>query len=303
MPATRRKASFARACPACDGRVYRRLARVRGTTIWQCTGCGLATWDWPPQDAAHFYDGTYWRSDDVGRGYADYFALARATGLTHRRRLDWLRRRGAAAGSASARPRLLDAGAGPGFFVQAARDAGYAAIGLEVSREAVTYAREQLGQDVRAGEIRPVDVPRGPFDVVTLWDVVEHLPAPLAALRALTDQLRPGGLLAVSTGDLSSLLAWLSGARWHLFTLPEHLWFFTPWSLERLLRRAGLVPLGRRYETGWFTLRYLAERVEAMVLRRRVISTRLGGLGALPVPMNLADVMTVVCRRGGAQGE
>lgn len=268
------------------------VQHVRGTRIVQCTTCHLATWNWDTFDPASFYDASYWQSADVGKGYANYFALAHALALTNQRRLHWLQ--------GLLRPgqtRLLDAGCGPGYFVKAACDVGFGAAGVEVSQFAVDYARGVLGLDVSPGEVTDRDLPDRTFDLITMWDVVEHLPAPDATLRALHDRLAPGGLIVISTGDFASLVARLSGPRWHLFNLPEHLWFFTPNSLRLLLRRTGFSPLGVNYEVCWYSLRYLAERLEAMFLRRRVVSSRIGAWQGVALPVTLADVMTFVARR------
>ena len=294
MSRAHRRAHDDRECPACEQRSYCPLTMVRGTQIVQCTACGLATWNWQGFDPETFYDASYWRSHDPHKGYADYFALAAATQRTHTARLRWIRK----APSVATRPiRLLDAGCGPGFFVQAAARSGFTAAGVELSQAAVSHARDELGQNVWQGRVEPADLHDGPYDVVTLWDVIEHLPDPAASLAALSGVLNPGGLLAVSTGDVTSLTARLSGARWHLFTLPEHLWFHTPNSLRRLLRRAGLHPIDCRYEVCWYTVRYLAERLEAMFGSRGWISSRLGAIGRRVVPATLADVVTVLARK------
>ncbi|MGD8450518.1 MAG: class I SAM-dependent methyltransferase [Phycisphaerae bacterium] len=281
-------------CPACGGGDFRPWHNVRGTQLVRCSDCGLGTWAWAGVDLAAIYDADYWRSTETGRGYADYFSLAQAMTRTHGQRLSWIARqlrRGAS--PAGAQLRLLDAGCGPGYFVAAAQQAGFVASGVEISTYAIEFARRELGQDVRQGHICRADLPDGPFDVVTMWDVLEHLPDPSAALTAVADVLRPGGLLLLSTGDAASLAARLSRSRWHLFTLPEHLWFFNPASLRHLLRGAGLEPAGQRYEICWYTLRYLVERLEAMAGGRRYVSPRLGPLGRLVLPMTLADVVTV----------
>ncbi len=292
-------------CPTCQTRAYVPYRTVRDTALYRCTTCGLATWDWSGFDFAAFYDASYWQSSDVTKGYADYFSLAGAMAATRRRRLRWIARTldvaGDAAGANSARLKLLDAGCGPGFFVQAAGSAGFAATGVEVSDFAVCFAREQLKQDVWLGQVRREDLRGGPYDVITLWDVIEHLPDPAESIRAIADNLRPGGLVAVSTGDLATLVARCSGSRWHLYNLPEHLWFFTAESLRTLLRRAGLEPVASRYEICWYPARYLVERLESSFGLRRGVSRWLGPLGRIAVPVTLGDIVTVLARRTAAR--
>lgn len=284
-------------CPACTIDRYELLMTVRGTQIVRCAGCGLATWDWRGLDLQAFYDESYWRSTQTGKGYVDYFALADAMDSTHRKRLRWIHNLLLAQSVQQATPRLLDAGCGPGFFVKAAAEKGFQAAGVEVSAFAATFASEQLGQNVWHGQVRREDLRGGPYDVVTMWDVIEHLPDPADALAALATTLRSRGLIILSTGDRSTFAARLSGARWHLFTLPEHLWFFTRHSLTRLLARCGLNVVGYRYEVCWYPLRYLIERIEAVAGSRGVLSTRLGCFGRIRLPATLGDIVTVVARK------
>jgi 2-polyprenyl-3-methyl-5-hydroxy-6-metoxy-1,4-benzoquinol methylase len=287
-----------RTCHACGHGDLHTLTSVRGTTIVQCPKCKLATWDWAHFDSEAFYDASYWQSDNVGKGYADYFALADALVATNQKRLKLIERlRGGAVPPGEQPLKLLDAGCGPGFFVRAAHEAGYDAAGVEVSQFAVDFARGELGLNLRQGQVCKEDLPAGPFDVITLWDVIEHLPDPAQAIADLAAALAPNGLLLLSTGDVDSIVAKLSGARWHLFTLPEHLWFFTPASLRTLMERAGLDVVDRRYEVCWYPIRYLTERLEAMFVRRRVVSPLLGPVGRITLPVTLADVVTMAARK------
>jgi 2-polyprenyl-3-methyl-5-hydroxy-6-metoxy-1,4-benzoquinol methylase len=288
-----------RPCPACGGTQFDPLVVVRNTPIRRCAGCRLATWDWGSFDPTAFYDESYWKSADVGKGYADYFAMAGAMQYTHAHRLAWIQRllRTSAAPTPesahlAAAPALLDAGCGPGFFVKAAANAGFTAAGVEISEFAANFARQELGLNVWPGGVRRAELGRGPYDVVTLWDVIEHLPDPTDSLAAINSVLRPGGLLVLSTGDVDSLVAKLSGARWHLFTLPEHLWFFNRQSLRRLLARTGFGLLQCKYEVCWYTTRYLVERLESVFGARRRTSKYLGALGRIPIPVTLADIVT-----------
>jgi 2-polyprenyl-3-methyl-5-hydroxy-6-metoxy-1,4-benzoquinol methylase len=74
--------------------------------------------------------------------------------------------------------RLLDVGAATGFFVEQAREVGWDAVGVEPSEWAAAYARNELGVEVRTGTLEAMRFPDGTFDVVTLWEVIEHLPDP-----------------------------------------------------------------------------------------------------------------------------
>jgi len=159
--------------------------------------------------------------------------------------------------------------------------------------------RERLGQQIVTG---PIDCDHlaqagGPFDLITLWDTIEHLHAPDEAVRLLAERLEPGGVLTLSTGDITALVTRLSGPHWHLYNLPEHLWFFSVQALKRLLRRAGLEVLDVHREVCWYTAQYLLDRLVISMCRRPVPLPRPAILGRLSVPVTLLDIVTLHARK------
>jgi len=109
---------------------------------------------------------------------------------------------------------LLDVGCGEGFFLFNASKAGYVTKGVELSRDAARYARKEFGMDVEAKPLEELQLVENHFDVVTLWVVLEHVPYPLPLLKEVHRMLKPGGLLAVSTPNVGSMLAKILGKRW-----------------------------------------------------------------------------------------
>ncbi len=137
--------------------------------------------------------------------------------------------------------RLLDAGAGRGRFVAAARLAGYDAFGIEPSRRGPGAPWvEQASIDDAAIEPRSVDV-------VTLWHVLEHLDDPAAALNRIANWLRPGGGLVVGVPNLASLQARIGGERWYHLDVPRHRVHYTPDGLHALLRSNGFTVHATRH--------------------------------------------------------
>jgi SAM-dependent methyltransferase len=273
-------------CPVCGAAAPRPKLRVGAVEILECGACGLAWWSPDPGDAAaSLYDAGYFGDAASERGYDDYGGLERSLRQTFARRLRRLRLPAPGA-------RLLDVGAAYGFAVAEARRAGWRAWGLEVSTAAARQAA-RAGLPVLVGSAERAPFAAGSFAAVTLWDVLEHLPNPHAAVAELARLLHPGGRLALTTGDVGSLVARLSGSRWHLYSLPEHLYFFSRTSLRRLLAAHGLRIEWMRAEGARYTLGYLAERLR---------KTLLGLSPARPVrfpgadwslPINLFDIVTV----------
>jgi SAM-dependent methyltransferase len=136
------------------------------------------------------------------------------------------------------RGRLLDIGCAAGYFLHAA-SAHYDVTGVEVSAFAAQHARDEFGHRVFTGEIFDAPLADAEFDVVTMWDVVEHLAEPRAVLGEVARVMRTGGLLALTTGDVEGPLASRDLERWDLMCPPAHLLFFAPRTIERLLNDAG----------------------------------------------------------------
>ncbi len=136
--------------------------------------------------------------------------------------------------------RILDVGTSYGFFLVAARERGWSAVGVEIAPEPAEYARRTYGLDVRTGTLDTVGLDPESFDVVTIRHVLEHVPDPLGLLRQAGTLVRPGGLVLVAVPNLASLAFRLNGRYWWWIDPPTHLYYFTPRTLRAMLERAGL---------------------------------------------------------------
>src|SRR2546423_10829138 len=88
--------------------------------------------------------------------------------------------------------RLLDVGASAGFFVAASRDAGWDASGVELSDDTARVAREVRGAEVTTGRLEDLDLEPGALDVITLWDVIEHLADPSGTMAIVSAAVKAG---------------------------------------------------------------------------------------------------------------
>jgi len=134
---------------------------------------------------------------------------------------------------------LLDLGCGAGFFVKNALDRGWKGHGLEMLPEYVKYAQENLGlHQVHQGSLDN-SLPFQPetFDVVTMWDLIEHLRHPLACLEKINRATKPGGLLVIWTPNVKNSI--FVKEQWLSYGIKQHIYFFSRNSLEQLLQKTG----------------------------------------------------------------
>jgi len=138
----------------------------------------------------------------------------------------------------TATPKLLDVGAGNGYFVYLARNEfGMRADGLEISTAEVEYARTTFGVELLRGDLSVVT---GRYDVITSFNVLEHVKEPTSLLEEMTERLAPGGLLVITTPNPSCIHRRLRCLhKWNMVCPPHHINLFTRAALQELLARKG----------------------------------------------------------------
>ena len=240
-------------CALCNGD-SRPLFRVDGALIVQCMKCALVRQDTRPPAPADFYDSAYYATDNPKGGYSNYFLDADVNRRTFQRRLRAIEKR------YGRRGRLLDVGAALGDFVLEAQAAGWQAEGVEISGYAAARARGR-GAVVHAGLLEQLRLPASRFDVVTLYDTIEHLTDPVATLREITRLLVPGGLLHVVTPNVGGFQARALRQRWYHYKPGEHLFYFSPATLRSAIERGDLTWQGWARAGSYLTLTYVFDRL------------------------------------------
>ncbi len=193
---------------------------------------------------------------------------------------------------------LLDVGAYIGIFVETACANGWQAEGVEPSAWAVAQAQAR-GLPVHQGTQQASILTGREFDVVTMWDVIEHETDPSGELRRAYHLIKPGGWLAVHTMDIDSLTARLMGRRWPWF-MDMHLYYFSQETLSEMIRRNGFDVVWSGAQGRYLRLRYLASRLAGLNRSLGRAATSIinrFGLGHLPIPLNFGDLITVYARK------
>jgi len=223
------------ACPVCDGSHFEPLFEKNGEPFVRCEGCGLVLINPRPVFGivADTYDAAY--SEAYIRKAAK--KRARCTRWVSR-----LQRRHVARG------RWLDVGCSAGFVVEAAAAAGFEAFGVELEAAAVAFARATLKlPNVACGTLEAQHYPAAHFDVLTLYDVIEHVPDLNATVAALKRLLKPGGVIEIRTPDVGHFTTPRALDTWREIKPSEHLYYFARATLTRLFARHGLAVRERRF--------------------------------------------------------
>lgn len=146
-------------------------------------------------------------------------------------------------------PRLLDIGCAAGNFLQIAQGQGFDGEGLELNSHYVEYIREHRHLKVAARRLDEMSYEDCSFDIVTLWDVLEHVPQPFELLKEIVRILRPAGILALTTINHRCINEKILGSRWRYYQPPDHVCSFTPKVLSSMIRDAGceIVTMNHHY--------------------------------------------------------
>ena len=134
--------------------------------------------------------------------------------------------------------KILDIGCGEGFFLDEARKRGWEVHGTEFAEKYISIC-EQKGIKMKHGKLNPVNYENNCFDVITWFEVIEHINYPTIEIENISSILRPGGALYITTPNFNSLSRhWLKG-KWSVIEYPEHLSYYTPKTLGSLLLNQG----------------------------------------------------------------
>jgi SAM-dependent methyltransferase len=212
-------------CLLC-GATSRVLMTLKGEyEYYRCTSCGLVRVD--PFPTKEQLDRYYRQAYNQYR-YSFNVPLADPS----RRKLRYLK----AVERFRPRGRLLDVGCAYGHFLENARFNGWRVEGVEPLNDARILAQSRFRLTVHE---TIENAPTGVFDAVTLWHVIEHIPAPQDMLRALHARLASGGVLALATPNIDSLSARITGASWGWLSPPDHVILYSRHTLALRLEQSG----------------------------------------------------------------
>lgn len=284
-------------CYLC-GKVRPERAFVKlGYEVKRCPSCGLfrLELDRPYQEfVKDYYQEGYFRGDSRLRAYADYEGdrqIIRKNNAAILGELKKLKKKG----------RILDVGCAVGFFLEDAKGEGFDPYGIDVSEYATKKAKKRLGDRVQTATLDQAKFADGFFDVICFLDVFEHFAEPVEQLKKARQFLKDDGIILIMTGDVGSAWSRLMGANWHFFAPPQHLFFYSRETLEKMLSKGGFAVTEVKKKGKWVSLRYLFHMMRFVNLGwlGDALSQTLGRtfLGRVPFYWFSGDNMLVFARK------
>lgn len=248
--------------------------RGKHAKVWRCLDCGLI------EQERSFTEreliGAYSQGED--ERYFEQFSQRKELFERSLKRIEKYKRPPG---------RLLDVGAGAGLFVSVAKQSGWQAKGLEPSRWGVEKGKKRFGVKMEQGSFEDFKVKPESFEVITMWDVLEHYWEPMKVLRKARKMLTKDGVLVLTTININSWFSRLLGRHW-TWLIRVHLWYFTNKTLRRMLEETGYQIEWMGTQTRWFSLPYLLSRF---------IGRDFSWFPEISLPAVTGDILMVVARR------
>jgi len=224
--------------------------RQENYTLLRCSGCSLVWLTKPPKPSEthlHYTDAYHKLISAGGENSPERWRARKAT-------LTQYKETGV----------LLDLGCSSGSFLEFMRSDSWKLYGIEISADGARAAEAKSGAVIFAGSIADAPFARDSFDVITCFDVLEHLYEPLQVMTRVEEWLKPGGVFYVLVPNIDSAEGRVFGSYWHGLELPRHLFHYSPASLKFLAESVGLREVSletRRNAAVGTSLRYVWDDV------------------------------------------
>jgi 2-polyprenyl-3-methyl-5-hydroxy-6-metoxy-1,4-benzoquinol methylase len=220
-------------CILCGDSKRSLLIEKDGWTVYRCSTCGLGVLDPRPdrEELDRLYEKDYFDRE--------YHEGLRAGSPEMKRRISQEDHRVRFFRRFKRKGLVVDIGCGMGYFLYAAREAGYRVMGVDISDFAASYVSGHLGIPMKTGHLDTITLPESSVDVVTMWHFLEHTDDPRHYIEKVARWLKPDGLLVIDVPNYEGTDAQKTWEQWTAWQLPYHYFQFTPQTLTRLLSRHG----------------------------------------------------------------
>lgn len=175
--------------------------------------------------------------------------------------------------------KILDVGCGIGYFLEVAKKRGWTVYGTEYTEEAIKICKSK-GIKMQEGKLNPDNYNIEEFDIITSFEVLEHINNPIEEISNFYKILRKGGLVYLTTPNFNSISRYYLKANYNVITYPEHLCYYTPKTLKNLFKEINFNVLKLK-TTGISITRiktskkisnqaYISEKSDDEILRKKI---------------------------------
>ena len=224
-------------CAFCQFQSVKIIFRKGRFELYKCRNCGLAFVNPVPNsnELKKFYSKNYFKNTSKNfKGYEDYNQLKEVLAKEATRKITFIRKY-------TQKKDLLDVGCGLGGFIKVAQKNGFKVSGNDISDFAIKKVSKDMKIPFYPGPISEKVLPKSRFEIITAWDVLEHIPQISDAIKAISNSLKKDGLLFLTTPDLDSWDSRVFGRFWYGYKkIPEHLIIFSSKSIRKILEDSGL---------------------------------------------------------------
>lgn len=192
----------------------------------------------------------------------------------------------------------FEIGSAYGFFLEQAQTFFKKCSGVDISEDAIKYARETTKVDAIAGDFLDLDI-KEKTNVICMWDTIEHLSNPKGFVEKAYDVLEPNGYICITTGDIGSLNARIRGRKWRQIHPPTHLQYFSRKTLTSLLNNSNFEVVDVTYPANKLSFRNIYYSIFCLRMKRtKWYDKNINNpLLNCTIPINLHDYMYVIAKK------
>jgi 2-polyprenyl-3-methyl-5-hydroxy-6-metoxy-1,4-benzoquinol methylase len=261
----------------------------------KCKDCGLiVAKEIPtPEEVQKLYQQDYF----FGMEYFDYKADRPALERNFRKRMTRMRN------MFNPDFNVAEIGCAYGYFLNMSKDHVKSHIGFDVSQEGIEFAQKELGVNATTQDFIDYKIKPNSLDSVFMWDVIEHLAYPDTYIKKVGEVLKPGGHVAITTGNIEAWLPKKRGGEWRMIHPPTHVYYFSPSTLDLLLKKHGLKTVSVKHAS---VSRNVGSVFNQIISNRKATKKSSGHIELayklfkmanahkLNIPVNTFDIMEVV---------
>lgn len=159
---------------------------------------------------------------------------------------------------------IFEIGSAMGFFLDIASQQGFEAEGIEISKYCVDFGKNELNLNIQKTDFSQYKTDKR-FDVVALFQTLEHLPDPKSTLKKINKILKNNGIVIITTPNQKSLISKLFGKKWFEYKPTEHLFYYNPQSISYLLRDCNFDKIKVTRDLHYLSIEYILERIRYYV--------------------------------------